>query len=153
MPKPMKIRETSNPIGLKFHQVMAEKKMDGDYKALADAFGVRTPSVYDWIDHARIGKDRFARLVEWSGKSLHWWFDIAAQADDLVPPHQVQQTRGVYDLKQRMSWPFSRPFEAYERLSAQDKGRVDGYIAGLIDAREGAGSHTREKQNGSQQGP
>lgn len=79
----MKIRETANPIGMKFHQIMAEKKIEGDYKALADAFGVKTPSVYDWIDHARIGKDKYPRLVAWSGKSLHWWFDIEAPADDL----------------------------------------------------------------------
>lgn len=148
----MKIRATTNPIGLKFHEVMAEKGIEGDYKALAAAFGVRTPSVYDWIDHARIGKERFARLVEWSGRSLHWWFDIE-------PPIQAYQSTfasespAVYEMKQRTSWPFSRPFDAYERLSHSAKARMDAYLSGLIDAEHDGGAHAREQRNGSKQGP
>lgn len=82
MPKPMKQRETDNPIGKKFHAVMAEKLMVGDYRALAKDFKVSTPSVYDWIDHGRISKERYPRLVEWSGRSLDWWFDVPAVAGD-----------------------------------------------------------------------
>lgn len=152
MPKPIKIRGTTNPIGLKFHQIMAEKQIEGDYKALADAFGVKTPSVYDWIDHARIGKDKYRRLVEWSGRSLHWWFDIEAQTHDLVPAAVAREPSVVYSIKSRHS-SFPRSFEAYKRLSEEDKGRVDGYIAGLIDAREGNGSHKLEPRNGTGQLP
>lgn len=148
----MKIRETNNPIGRKFHQVMAEKRMEGDYKALAEAFGVRTPSVYDWIDHARIGKERFARLVEWSGRSLHWWFDIDMPVEGYTA-HQANESTGVYDIRARAPWPFSRPFEAYDRLSAASKSRVDSYLAGLIDAEHDAGAHAREHRNGSNHGP
>jgi hypothetical protein len=137
MPKPLKIRETSNPIGLKFHEVMAEKGISGDYKAVADAFGVKTPSVYDWIDHARIAKDKFRRLVEWSGRSLHWWFDIdpAIEADE--PKFLLREKSAIYNLKQPDPWPFTRSFQDYAELSELDKGRVDGYMTGLIDARKG----------------
>lgn len=55
---------------------MREKGIEGDYGTLANIFGVKTPSVYDWITHGRLGKERYAKLVEWSGKSLDWWFDI-----------------------------------------------------------------------------
>lgn len=152
MPKPLKIRETTNPIGLKFHLIMAEKKIEGDYKALADAFNVKTPSVYDWIDHARIGKDKYPRLVEWSGRSLHWWFDIEAHAQDLVPLHIAREQGAIYSIKPR-EWPFTRSLAAFERLSPQDRARVDGYITGLIDAREGNGSPKLEPRNGTGPGP
>lgn len=150
MPKPIKIRTTSNPIGQKFHQVMADKGMSGDYKALALEFGVRTPSVYDWIDHARIGKDKYPRLVEWSGRDLHWWFDIPAPVVQLQAPVMAREQVAVWPIKERVFWPFTRAIEAYERLSNTDKGRIDGYITGLIDAREGNGANSKElKANGA----
>ena len=63
MPKPQKIRETSNPLGRKINQVMEEKQMAGDYAALAKIFEVQTPSTYDWVTHGRLGKDRYQRLL------------------------------------------------------------------------------------------
>lgn len=76
MPKPIAERTTTNPLGLKINAVMREKGIEGDYATLAKIFDVKTPSVYDWITHGRLGKERYARLVEWSGKGLDWWFDI-----------------------------------------------------------------------------
>lgn len=149
MPKPTKVRATTNPIGVKFHEVMHAKGIDGDYKAVADAFGVKTPSVYDWIDHARIGKDKYRKLVEWSGRSLHWWFDL----EDVWPMREpatvlrAQEPTKVYDLKAQTAWPFSRSFERYSALSEMDKGRIDGYLAGMIDAHEHA--HELGKPNGT----
>ena len=70
MPKPISERKTSNPLGVKINSVMREKGIEGDYGTLANIFGVKTPSVYDWITHGRLGKERYAKLVEWSGKSL-----------------------------------------------------------------------------------
>lgn len=77
MPKPMKERKTENPLGLKINALMRERGMTGDYAALAKIFDVKTPSVYDWIDHGRLGKERYVALVDWSERSLDWWFDIA----------------------------------------------------------------------------
>lgn len=76
MPKPQQERKTSNPLGQKINALMREKGLTGDYAAIARAFDVKTPSVYDWIDHGRLGKERYAALVQWSGRSLDWWFDI-----------------------------------------------------------------------------
>lgn len=76
MPKPITERATTNPLGQKLNAVLREKGMEGDYAALARIFEVKTPSVYDWITHGRLGKERYAKLVEWSGKGLDWWFDI-----------------------------------------------------------------------------
>jgi len=153
MPKPMKTRATTNTIGKKFHEVMEEKGMPGDYKALAAVFGVKTPSVYDWIDHARIGKDKYPKLVEWSGRSLHWWFDIAAPVPEFGPPAVAQETARVHEIKPRITWPFTRPFDAFNRLSDSDKERIDGYITGLIDARDGNGASRREQHAGAGQPP
>lgn len=153
MPKMMKIRETTNPIGLKFHEVMAEKHMDGDYRALAAVFGVKTPSVYDWIDHARIAKDKYQRLVQWSGRSLHWWFDIDSAVPETKAALNTQETPGVYHLDASPKWPFSRSYEDFNRLSAADKGRADGYLAGLIDASGHNGGMRLDRRDGSKHGP
>lgn len=80
MPKPITERKTSNPLGMKINAVMREKGIEGNYGVLAAIFEVKPPSVYDWITHGRLGKERYAKLVEWSGKSLDWWFDIATPA-------------------------------------------------------------------------
>lgn len=68
MPKSQQERNTSNPLGQKINALMREKGIAGDYAAIARAFDVKTPSVYDWIDHGRLGKDRYLALVKWSGR-------------------------------------------------------------------------------------
>lgn len=62
-----------NPIGMRINLVMAEKKMVGDYAAVADHFGVKVPSVYGWLDSGRISKGRLPDLETWSGKPMSWW--------------------------------------------------------------------------------
>lgn len=90
MPKKARaVRTTTNPFGQKFLSVMHAKGMDQDFVAVAKAFGVRVPSVYDWVDHGRFAKIRFARLVEWSGHSLNWWFDVPEPVGANEPPPAV----------------------------------------------------------------
>ncbi len=103
MPKSTKQRPTENPIGKKFHEVMAEKAITGDYRALALAFKVATPSVYDWIDHGRISKERYPRLAEWSGRSLDWWFDVPPETVVTNQQHMVSENVAVYRLEQPLS--------------------------------------------------
>lgn len=152
MPKPMKLRDTSNPIGLKFHKVMKEKGIVADYAAVARAFGVATPSVYDWIDHGRIGKDRYRQLVEWSGRHLDWWFDIAPARAEPTVPVAANQNGAPYVVLRTANWPFTRSFELFSRLSEADQARIDGYISSLIDANQARGSGP-EHQDIERQGP
>lgn len=88
MPRPLKLIETSDPIGLKINQVMAEKGIAADYKALADAFGVTAPSAREWVQFGRIAKDRYPQLVAWSGRSLHWWFDVPEPGGNTLPARE-----------------------------------------------------------------
>lgn len=127
----MKVRETSKPLGLKINQVMAEKGIAGDYAALAREFKVKTPSVYDWIDHERLGKAQYRRLVEWSGRSLDWWFDIGVEAAT-ANVRRLQEPQPPAYVAPR-PWPFSRSYADYCALSDLDKGRLDGYFCGLVD--------------------
>jgi len=111
MPKPAKVRETSNPIGIKINMIMLEKGIPGEYAALASVFGVKPPSVYDWIDHGRIGKNQYQQLVDWSGRPLEWWFDI--KNNNVLYPHVEESFEaGRFALNdsagQHSNWPFKR---------------------------------------------
>lgn len=75
MPKPKRVRETTNPLGKKLNQVMAFKGLAGDYAAVAKHFGVAVPSVYGWVDFGRISKARFGALEDWSDMPVAWWLD------------------------------------------------------------------------------
>lgn len=140
MPKPQKIRETSNPLGRKINQVMEEKQMAGDYAALAKIFEVQTPSTYDWVTHGRLGKDRYQRLVEWSGRSLDWWFDIPTPKTGYGqgPGGLVLQANDVVTTmpeRRATQWPFSVPPEKVQALDYDDIVMIDSYIKGVVDTR------------------
>lgn len=133
MPKPQKVRDTTNPLGIKINEVMAEKQMAGDYAQLAKTFGVATTSTYDWISHGRLGKDRYSKLVEWSGRSLDWWFDIDSSSDKSRPS---KSTTAPVPLGRGEKWPFSTPLDRVRRLGPVDLALIDGYIKGVTDTRE-----------------
>lgn len=141
MPKKQKVRDTSNPLGLKINQVMEEKHMAGDYAALAKIFEVATPSTYDWITHGRIAKERYQKLVEWSGRSLDWWFDITPPAAVLYektgssPSIQINETVKQMPEKRVSQWPFSVSLEKVQALDYDDIMMIDSYIKGVVDTR------------------
>lgn len=140
MPKKQKVRETSNPLGLKINQVMEEKHMAGDYAALAKIFDVATTSTYDWVTHGRLAKERYQKLVEWSGKSLDWWFDIAPAAAlyeraGASPAIQINETVKQMPEKRVNQWPFSVPVEKVQALDYDDIMMLDSYIKGVVDTR------------------
>lgn len=91
-------RTTDNPFGRKLLDVLAEKGHADDLNVLANAFGVKLPSVYDWVNHGRFAKERYADLVSWSNRSLHWWFDIPADSSR----HEAREPSAPYAV----GWPF-----------------------------------------------
>lgn len=130
MPKATRVRETENALGQKINQVMAEKGIAGDYAELARVFGVATPSTYDWVTHGRLGKERYQKLVEWSGRSLDWWFDIATEGSTSLP------SESVVSLASKDRWPLATDLETLRRMPPADRDLVDAYIRGLLDARK-----------------
>lgn len=53
-------------------------------KAVADEFGVRPPSVQDWINYGRIGKRHLNRLVTFFAdvaEPSHWGIDVSTEID------------------------------------------------------------------------
>lgn len=53
---------------------------------VAEKFGVRAPSVYDWYEHGRIHKKHYPALVEMSGKPLEWWLDFPEEGHKVASP-------------------------------------------------------------------
>lgn len=85
-----------NHIGEKLQQEAEKKGLKP--AQVAELFGVRPPSVYDWYEHGRIHQRHYARLVEWSGKPIEWWLDIPTHSHaaeeaplyaDTDPRHKV----------------------------------------------------------------
>jgi hypothetical protein len=127
---PKKPRQTTNPLGRKLLQVLAEQGTPDDLNALARAFDVTVPSTYDWIIHGRFAKERYPRLVEWSGKDLHWWFDVPPLA--VAPPtHQrhVAEPAAQYAT----AWPFRNvPLSAVQQLNPEQLQTLEGALLGVL---------------------
>lgn len=157
MPKPITERATENPLGKKINNVMRLKGMAGDYAALAHVFGVKTPSVYDWVTHGRLGKERYATLVQWSGKSLHWWFDIpemegVTASTSALTLHDTEPTYWATPAMPVKS-PFARiENEEWARLSPQEVAEIEIFALGYVTSSKsnaratGAGGHAQHKR-------
>ena len=71
-----KLQQETKRLGLKPAQV-------------ADFFGVKPPSVYDWYAHGRISKKHYPKLVELTNKPLTWWLDFpndTSHTSEPLPP-------------------------------------------------------------------
>jgi hypothetical protein len=133
MPKPN--RTTADPLGNKLLQILREKGHEDDLVYLAGEFGVEVQSTYDWIKHGRIAKSRYARLVEWSGRTLHWWFDIPVGVDS---PGGVLRAAEPSPAWRAPDWPLKgvTPDDWHNKLSAEMRGEVIGYVKGLLRANQ-----------------
>jgi len=107
---------------------------------VAEFFGVKAPSVYDWYDHGRIHKKHYLRLVELSGKPLSWWLDLRTEG------HQVAEHQSDYadaDPRQRIllelfeGLPSKEQDELIQTLT-QKKQHYDAVIEELLARRHAA---------------
>lgn len=134
---PKQPRTTTNPLGKKFLEVMKAKSIEDDYVALAEAFKVKVPSVYDWIDHGRFSKARYAQLVAWSGRSLDWWFDVPQPADGGYPKGQVRAFVVQARDDTADGWPFvTIEPHRYKQLPKTEKRVIEAYARGVLDEWE-----------------
>ncbi len=133
---PKKHYETDNAFGKKLLQVMEAKGIANDLPKLAEAFGVTVPSTYDWLRHGRFAKERYAQLVAWSERDLHWWFDLPPGMST-VNTFTANEPRATYS---RPAWPFPAISEqALCRMSPADLQRIEGavmLVLGQLDALE-----------------
>lgn len=137
MPRVRKIIETDHPFGLKLNAVMADMGMAGDYKRLAEDFGVTVASAREWITLGRFAKDRYADLVRWSNRSLDWWFDIPPLAGATVA--LANERAATYRIAP--PWPFRTVSVAqFEALDAWSRAEVEGFIKGLARGVQGRSS-------------
>ena len=76
-----KLQEQAERLGLRPAQV-------------AELFGVKPPSVYDWYAHGRIHKKHYPVLVAQFGQPLEWWLDFAAPEalDPVAATHGLTPT-------------------------------------------------------------
>jgi hypothetical protein len=87
-----KLQRQAERLGLKPSQV-------------AELFGVKSPSVYDWYAHGRIHKKHYPVLVAKFGQPLEWWLDFAPteQAQPPTPElaglsHAALELARLFDL-------------------------------------------------------
>lgn len=54
-------------------------------------FGVKAPSVNDWISTGRIHKKHLSKLVSYFGQPLEWWIDGIPAKQSEQPNHRVSE--------------------------------------------------------------
>lgn len=140
---PKSPRASADPFGAKLLEVLRDKGQTDDLVYLAQVFGVKVQSTYDWITHGRMSRGRFQKLVEWSGRSLHWWFDIQtaagwsayAIAPDPAAPLVAEPVKSYH------VWPTCWPFEGvapdrFDALTERQKGRIEAAVLRELAAIE-----------------
>lgn len=75
----------STEIGIKLKKAMERKGVDKN--AVAVAFGVKVPSVYDWLEHGRIAKKHLPTLESYFDIPMSWW--LSDNPD--LPPATAEQ--------------------------------------------------------------
>lgn len=126
-------RTTSDPLGQKLLQVLREQGHADDLNFLAAQLGVTVQSTYDYIRHGRLAKERYPKLVEWSGRPLDWWFDVQTPA----------QLRATEVAATYAAWPVPGVSlaELRDALSPEQRAEVTGYLKALLaEARRTATS-------------
>jgi hypothetical protein len=135
-----KLQQEAQRLGLKPGQV-------------ADLFGVKGPSVYDWYAHGRIHKRHFPKLVSEFGKPLEWWLDYSPLGDvpTVATPSMkpVSETRrdwldkliaqhgSISELNDAIGWPRTDPRLSQIRNGSLRSGQQAGrYLMGHAMARK-----------------
>lgn len=139
MARPLTIIETDDPFGQKLNAVMQAKGMAGDYRQLAQAFDVTVGSAREWIKFGRFAKERYGALVRWSGRSLHWWFDIDEPVDRAAATALAQERQPEYQVNPQAgaAWPFVTIQPAdFRLLDEPDRREIEGLARGLIVAAQ-----------------
>ncbi len=95
--------ENSEHIGEKLKRMAKDKGMK--HPDIARVFGIEPPSVYEWYSTGRIAKRHYAKLVEWSGKSLNWWFDVP-ELQHPQEPYKISEAVRPYLVSAVVEWPF-----------------------------------------------
>jgi hypothetical protein len=139
MPRQKTPTPTNNPFGLKLNTYLLDIGRPGDYTFVAEAFGIKRPSVSEWVKFGRIAKRHYALLVEWSGRPLSWWFGTQAyEVSDASNPLSVQEplARGYVS---NPPWPFfGIAPKDYAMLSLDDKRDIEGFIRVALSKTEAA---------------
>lgn len=122
-----KLKSEAERLGLKPAQV-------------AEVFGVKPPSVYDWYEHGRIHKKHYQKLVEWSGKPLSWWLDLPNEVTRVAEEpaaYGVQDHRHQVLIQLFDGLPTKEQDELIRTLT-EKKQHYDAVISELLQRRSAA---------------
>ena len=91
---------------------------------VAEACGIRTPSVYGWLKHGRIAKKHLGTLAQLYGYPVTWWLD--AQDDEAMLTKKEKEL-----------------VESFRQIGEQDKEQLTRYarlLAGSASPQQAADS-------------
>lgn len=127
------------PIALKLDAEM--ERLGTTIPEMAALFGVKVPSVYDWLNFGRIAKKHLPRLAQWSGRQIDWWINDDALGPALAARSSIaskKKTAGSVSLASRKTWPFSVSYELYDGLSSDDKKALNAVIRAFVVSKSTA---------------
>lgn len=90
-------------IGSRLRAEMDKRKLT--VAQVAELFGVKAPSVYDWLNFGRIAKKHLPKLVAEFGHSMQWWIE-GVEDDEGAPVEERQLTDGRRSVSVRpvLAW-------------------------------------------------
>ncbi|SDR18569.1 Peptidase S24-like [Paraburkholderia fungorum] len=95
---------------------------------VAERFGVKNPSVYDWLKFGRIAKKHIPGLVEMSGKSAEWW--ITGDENAVLPPVPSMGAPGLADRIKSVLDEAGGNISAVATAAGTTEAVVAGWLAG-----------------------
>lgn len=114
-------------IGDRLKLFMEENKLDE--QQVADYFGIKRPSVYDWIKFGRMHKRHYGKLAQWSKLSVEYWLGIPVQNITHNTEHQVSENKTPY-----MTPRLTALVELFESVTKADQEEV---IRALTEKKQG----------------
>lgn len=105
---------------------------------VAEFFGVKPPSVYDWYEHGRIHRKHYQKLVELSGKPLSWWLEMPElMVSESIPRYGADDPRHSTLLLLFDGLPAKDQDELIRTLT-EKKQHYDSVIEELLSRRNAA---------------
>lgn len=124
-------------IGHRLRRVMDERGLD--VAAVAKLFGVKAPSVYDWLNFGRVAKKHIPNFVRELGHTAEWWISGEGDSDEptlQLTKEQEEWLQLISGLNPAQKAVFRQCFEALGKTSENKKTLSGGRVMHITQKKD-----------------